>query len=433
MRSSIQPVENKEDCPLPRLWQANCNEYITLRKTPGGYGIDTIPAGGVMELKEWHGIYAKVKYGNLTGYVLTSHIKPAGDKYFKNLLKIVEITSQYCYSQMLEDIQALQKKYPGLITLDSIGTSEQGRDIPVMRIGNPDAERHIMIHGSIHAREHMTSWLLMAMVEYQLSHDTDFLADVCFHIVPMVNPDGVMLSQTASFAQAQLKIYNDDLRYKNTWYGQAQYASKWKANALGVDLNRNFPAGWEDIPSRVLPSSEKFNGTEPLDAAESRALAEYTLKYTWVATISYHSYGSLIYHNFGERQDINRQSTSLAEAVKAVTGYLLSDGDEVEGGGYRDWAIDALGIPSITVEVGCAEPPLLDRELYCLFARNYDVMRAVAEWAMEQEVPPERTEGDPGQETPPEPTEDIGQEAPPEQTEGLEQTEGTEGTNGDIE
>lgn len=416
LRTSIQPVENKEDCPLPKLWQANCNEYITLRKTPGGYGIDTIPVGGVMELQEWNGLYAKVKYGKLTGYVLTSYIKPAGDKYFKNLLKVVDVTSQYTYSQMIEDIHTLQKMYPDLIAVESIGTSELGRDIPVMRIGNPEAERHIMIHGSIHAREHMTTWLLMAIVEYQLAHDITFLADVCFHVVPMVNPDGVTLSQTASFTEAQLKIYNDDLRHQNTWYGRTQYAAKWKANALGVDLNRNFPAGWEDIASRELPSSENFNGTEPLCAAESRALAEYTLKYTWTATISYHSFGSVIYYNFGEREDVNRRSASLGEAVEAVTGYPLSDGDEMDGGGYRDWAIDALGVPSITVEVGCDEPPLLDRELYCLFARNYDVMRAVAEWALAQPVEDA------------EETEEIEKTEDDEETEEIEKTEDEEVT-----
>ncbi len=379
-------VENSEEGPLPKLWQANCNEYITLRKTPGGYGIDTIPVGGVMELEVWDGMYAKVKYGKHTGYVLTSYIKPAGDNYFSNMLRVVDVTPKYTYSQMVEDIHTLREMYPDLITVDSIGTSELGRDIPVMRIGNPEAPRRILIQGSIHAREHMNTWLLMAIWEYQLAHDPSFLNEVCFHVIPMANPDGVTLSQTASFTETQLKIYNDDLGLHNTRDGKTEYAAVWKANGLGIDLNRNFPAGWEKIPTRDMPSSEEFKGTEPLCAAESRTLAEYTLKYTWTAVISYHSSGSIIYHKYGQREDVNRRSASLAQAVEMVTGYPLSDGQEMEGGGYRDWAIDTLGIPSITVEVGCGEPPLQDRELYCLFARNYDVMRALANWAAAQPV-----------------------------------------------
>ena len=383
LRTSIQPIENKEDCPLPKLWEANCNEYITLRKYPGGYGIDTIPVGGVMELVKWHGKYAKVKYGTLTGYVLTSYIMPAADKYFDNCLDIVKVTSEYTYEQMIKDIDTFARMYSSIITVESLGTSELGRDIPVFRIGREDAEYHVLFHASIHGREHMTTWLLMAMVEYQLAHGIQDLGDVCFHIIPMVNPDGVILSQTASFTEEQLKIYNMDKLYGNTYYGKTWYASQWKANALGVDLNRNFPSGWEDIATRLEPSSEKYNGTEPLCAAESKALSEYTLRYEFDATISYHSSGCVIYYKYGDDEEMIDQCESLANAVYKVTGYVVQDGDEIDGGGYRDWAIAELGIPSITVEIGCDPAPLEYREIYSAFARNYDVLRAVAQWVKE--------------------------------------------------
>ena len=281
------------------------------------------------------------------------------------------------------DIDTFARMYSSIITVESLGTSELGRDIPVFRIGREDAEYHVLFHASIHGREHMTTWLLMAMVEYQLAHGIQDLDDVCFHIIPMVNPDGVILSQTASFTEEQLKIYNMDKMYGNTYYGKTWYASQWKANALGVDLNRNFPSGWEDIATRLEPSSEKYNGTEPLCAAESKALSEYTLRYEFDATISYHSSGCVIYYKYGDDEEMIDQCESLANAVYKVTGYVVQDGDEIDGGGYRDWAIAELGIPSITVEIGCDPAPLEYREIYSAFARNYDVLRAVAQWVKE--------------------------------------------------
>ncbi|MBR5252396.1 MAG: peptidase, partial [Clostridia bacterium] len=64
----------------------------------------------------------------------------------------------------------------------------------------------------------------------------------------------------------------------------------------------------------------------------------------------------------------------------AVTGYLRVGGSGVVGGGYKDWAIDALEIPSLTIEVGSGDSPLEENELYSIFDRNYMVLPAVAKW-----------------------------------------------------
>ena len=42
---------------------------------------------------------------------------------------------------------------------------------------------------------------------------------------------------------------------------------EWKANAAGVDLNRNFDAGWESLESRSAPSSEDVYKRQDLGRA----------------------------------------------------------------------------------------------------------------------------------------------------------------------
>ena len=45
-----------------------------------------------------------------------------------------------------------------------------------------------------------------------------------------------------------------------------------------------------------------------------------------------------------------------------------------------------LGIPSLTVEVGCEEAPLALRESYSILLRNREVLVTVARWVAAAEV-----------------------------------------------
>lgn len=70
----------------------------------------------------------------------------------------------------------------------------------------------------------------------------------------------------------------------------------------------------------------------------------------------------------------------LAEQLQTVTGYPSQGSDGVDGAGYKDWVMEELGIPSVTVEIGTEMTPLAERELYATFARNAEVFAAVAQW-----------------------------------------------------
>ena len=90
--------------------------------------------------------------------------------------------------------------------------------------------------------------------------------------------------------------------------------------------------------------------------------------------------GSIIYYEFGTAQPVNDLSLDLGYAVRAVTGYPLIGSGGVEGGGYKDWAMEALGIPSLTIEIGCENTPLAYQEIYNVLYRNLPVLNTVAQW-----------------------------------------------------
>lgn len=365
------------------LWAPICQEYINLRATPGGTLIGTVKAKDTVTLQGWYGKYALVTCGNQQGYVLSSYLRPADGDYLTKRLRVVTLTDQYFYDQMLSEISALQVMYPNTMRVASIGKSEQGRNIPVLQIGNSDAKYHVLMQGAIHAREHFTACLLMAVADNALAKG--IADDVCYHIIPMSNPDGVILSQTGTMDATQTAIYQRDLTAGYTVNGPINYAKQWKSNALGVDLNRNFSSGWAVSLERPNPSSEKYRGPEPFSAAESRALRDYTLQNNFAATFSFHSSGSVIYYQYGNRQPVNNLSYSLALAAAGITGYTPLSSDGTTGAGYKDWAMDALGIPSLTLEIGCYDSPVLEQEIYNTFARFEGFLPAVNAWLRQTE------------------------------------------------
>lgn len=127
---------------------------------------------------------------------------------------------QYTYENMQDDIEKLQEKYGAYIQISSLGQSADGRELYDLVIGDTNAEKKIFINAGIHAREYITCQLVMKQAEAFLEHianndDYEQLSDLqnvdekscnevpykemwenCqIHVMPMVNPDGVAISQ----------------------------------------------------------------------------------------------------------------------------------------------------------------------------------------------------------------------------------------------
>lgn len=119
---------------------------------------------------------------------------------------LVKVAEKYTYDQMSQDIQELASRYSSLMKVNTIGTTLDGRNLYEVVVGNINAEKHVLIHGGIHAREYMTPLLIMKQLEYGLafygtgSYEGRLLSDLfnktAIHYVPMVNPDGITISQS---------------------------------------------------------------------------------------------------------------------------------------------------------------------------------------------------------------------------------------------
>lgn len=360
---------------------ASCEEFLSLRELPDTSAprLIRIPAGDALAVVSYTGPFALVNYRATRGYVLASYLTREGPEDYETL-SIVHAEEAYSYERMCEELLALCAAWPGRISVSSIGRSELGRDIPVALLGDAAAQRHVLIQGAMHGRESITACLLMCLLESALQSDAAALAGVCFHVIPMSNPDGVAISQSGELTGTAREIYMREIAEGVTTLSETAYARQWKANALGIDLNRNFDAGWDTYDGPAEPSCARYRGDAPLCAAESRALAAYTRQYPFEATISYHCAGSLLYYEYGGNAAANARSASLAQAVAKATGYPMRPASDVDGAGYKDWALGVLGIPSLTIEVGYGSAPLPLDDLTTIYLRNRPVFARIAGW-----------------------------------------------------
>lgn len=213
---------------------------------------------------------------------------------------IVVPQKAYSHERMEADLELLKSRYGVILSGGVIGKSVEGRRIPAVRLGRG---RHtILVCGALHAREYITTNYLMYFIEQYAraytahdsigGYDVNRLLDYAsFYIVPMVNPDGVNIVQNGFESSANCDSLRNML-YRN--YKEPVHRS-WKANARGVDLNRNFDYGWESCPTDSMPASSGFKGFAALSEPESRALADFARRISPEAVLAFHTQGKMLY------------------------------------------------------------------------------------------------------------------------------------------
>ncbi len=294
----------------------------------------------------------------------------------------------YTYQEMQVDLNSLKATYPKM-QMDVLGNTIDGRQLYHVVVGNPSAPHKILVHGGIHAREYISSQLVMreivALLEMQqnnlLYHGQSvatLLQNTCIHFVPMVNPDGITLVQggvDALNTQA-VKTMVMSMAAQDQVTDLATYLRKWKNNINGVNLNRNFDAFWQEATPKVEhPSNMFYKGTGPESEVESKALANLCRQLRPDYTISYHTQGRVIYWYFGETGNYKAKGQYLANVVHQNTGYTISNTwSQTDAAGFKDWAVQKLDIPSVTIELGRGTSPVDESQITQMWTENDGIL-----------------------------------------------------------
>ncbi|WP_438432007.1 M14 family zinc carboxypeptidase [Gorillibacterium sp. sgz500922] len=275
-------------------------------------------------------------------------------------MSVVGPAFPYGYAELTEDLDLLKLRYPFLET-GAIGESVLGKPLPVVRIGEGPVEVHV--NAAIHANEWITAAVIMKILEdlssaysggtaLQGRNVRELLSRTSLWIVPMLNPDGVELVQEG------LAAAHPYYRQLLEWNGGSYDFSGWKANIRGVDLNDQFPAGWEIERERRAvsgPGPRDWPGNAPLSEPESRSLAEFTQAMDFRLVVALHTQGQEIYYTYrGLEPPV---SAEIAANFARVSGYTPVADIESDAG-YKDWFIQEYRLPGFTIESGKGTNPL---------------------------------------------------------------------------
>jgi len=251
-------------------------------------------------------------------------------------------------------LDGLVAERPDLAQVQTVGTSVEGRPIRAIRITGPGdaSSRPQVVYSYLqHAREWITA-MAGAFLADRLVHDhgvdpvvTALVDRVEFWIVPITNPDGYVYTWSTD------RLWRKNRRNNG-------------AGIFGVDLNRNWDAGWGGQGSSGDPSSDIYRGPAPFSEPESQALRDLMLGLPRLeGYIDIHNFSQLVLQPYGYTialppdHDVLDELGGVMNAAMAgvhgksfVHGPIWTTITPASGNGV-DWSYDVLDALAFAFEL----------------------------------------------------------------------------------
>lgn len=254
-------------------------------------------------------------------------------------MAIVELKSLYTFSEIQRKAVQIAKNYQGILNLETIGVSHDGREIMMLRFGIH--KKYILITAGVHGREYINSAVLLRIAEdYARMAQSKSLGEYGILFIPVLNPDGYVIA-TEGFDSIK------DKKLKKECISQKEKACQWKWNARAVDINRNFISdSYHKAPHTGVVNSEN----------ETKAFISLVQHEKTIGYLDLHSRGESIYYYRNQMgREYNRRQRRIASRLANSIAYrLMLPEEEIEqgdsGGNTVHYYSENLNLPAITVE-----------------------------------------------------------------------------------
>ncbi|MCP2327676.1 hypothetical protein HDA40_006183 [Hamadaea flava] len=267
------------------------------------------------------------------------------------------------YAEMVAEINTLVASKPAIASKSTIGTSYQGRDMPLIKIsdnvGVDEAEPEVLFNAHQHAREHLTVEMALYLLHLFIDNygtDTEITNWVNTReiwIVPDMNPDG-----------GEYDIASGSYR---SWRKNRQPNSG--SSNVGTDLNRNWAYQWGCCGgSSGSTSSATYRGPSAFSAPETANLRNFVNSRVVggvqqiKVNIDFHTYSQLVLWPYGYTTtdvtntvttDVRNTFATLGQQMAALNGYTPEQASDlyIADGIIIDWMWNAHHIFSYTFEM----------------------------------------------------------------------------------
>lgn len=156
----------------------------------------------------------------------------------------------------------------------------------------------------------------------------------------------------------------------------------WKANAMGVDINRNFNAAFhlsrkaEEERGISSPRSSFFGGEHPESEAETRTLTRLCRVRNFRQCLSLYTKGEEISWQSGDATPV--QSSMMAKILSSCCNYSLNNRKDYPEADIKNWFIKEFRRPAFKMKIGKGPYPLPTDELYSVYAKIEEALTLFA-------------------------------------------------------
>lgn len=321
---------------------------------------------------------------------------------------IVDTSDTYFLSTLYKDVDILIDLYGDILKKEVIGYSVCNNEILALKLSNSnsllDSKAKLLLVGGIHAREDFSVMLCMKMLEnYCYYYKNNIIIDnfdlknilnkVDIYFIPIANPDGLNIVHHGIKSSCNY----ENLKNMRIWGDDHTY---WKANANGVDLNKNFDDGNWDIRLCVegtdKPCSDRFKGFYPNSEPETNILINYCNNNNFSLMVSYHCSGNCTFwadsktHHIFRGIDENIMDEFAQKYIYRKT--KISEDPKIFGCGFENWFRKIKKRPAFCIELspyiegGKQHPDYMFDDLVWQYAKNTGLFFALKALEINNEI-----------------------------------------------
>ncbi len=277
-------------------------------------------------------------------------------------MKYTVMPCDFDYTTNKQIIEDLIKEYP-FLNVQLIGRTAIGRGIFALSLGNN--KKSGVYVGSVRGSDGLSGLILLLFIE-RLCHTVKSnrtLARVNIRkalsysgvtVIPCLNPDGREIFLHGPEGAGSMRSFVSSFYNKNK--------PVWEANAMGVDISRNFIFRSEakDTESSAAPSL--FGGVYPESEAETRALTRLCRLKNFRQCIEICMGEDEIFYKSAEEEPANSQM--MAKIMACSSGLTVSAEKKSINHGIMDWFIKEFQKPAFSLGINGNE-----RELYNTYGK----------------------------------------------------------------